>query len=200
MFGPRRSDYGRVLPAHRWQGISRARRFWRALRPWLGTALLIAVTGYWFGGPQRIVPTAVPTVLPSVMPSVMPGGAGEVIAGPFSRCGTGRAANCVIDGDTVVIGRRIIRVMGIDAPETHPARCPQEAQLGEAATLQLLALVNQGPFTLAGPVPPARDEYGRELRRLLRGRADGSVQVLADDMVASRSARAYLRGPRQPWC
>ena len=188
MFGPRRSDYGRVLPAHRWQGISRGRRFWRALRPWLGTAGLIAAAWYFFGGPQRIAPAA------------MPAGPSEVIAGPFTRCGKGRAANCVIDGDTVMIGARTIRVMGIDAPETHPARCPEEARQGEAATVQLLALVNQGPVTLAGPVPPVHDEFGRELHHLLRARADGRVQSVADDIVASRSAREYLRGQRQPWC
>ena len=189
MTWPRRSRSSRpVLPAHRWQGISRKQRIWRALRPWLGTGVLIALSWYFFGGPQRIAPRA------------MPAGPHEVIAGPFTRCGHARAANCVIDGDTIMLGARTIRVMGIDAPETHPARCAAEAKLGEDAAVQLLALVNQGLLTLAGPSPTARDEYGRELHHLLRARADGTVQSLADDMVASKAARAYLGGQRQPWC
>ncbi len=189
MVFPRRSArYGRVLPTHRWQGLSRGQRFWRALRWWLGLAALVAAMWYFFGGPQRIAP------------EIMPAGPSEVIKGPLVRCGKGRGAGCVVDGDTIILGTRTIRVIGIDAPETHPARCPAEAQQGEAATQMLLKLVNQGPFTLAGPVPAVHDQYGRELRHLLRARPDGSVQSLADDMVAAGVARPYLNGSRNPWC
>ena len=52
----------------------------------------------------------------------------------FTRCGLGRGHACVIDGDTFKLDDRKIRVIGIDAPETHPARCEKEAALGEAAT------------------------------------------------------------------
>ena len=189
MAWPRRSSTTRpVLPAHRWQGLTRGQRFWRASKPWLGTALLVGLAWYFFGGPQRIAPETVPA------------GPIEVIAGPFTRCGKGRAVNCVIDGDTIMLGQLTIRVIGIDAPEVHPARCADEARLGEAATVRLLALVNAGPLMLAGPTPPVHDEYGRELHHLLRARADGTVQSIADDMVASGTARAYLRGSRAPWC
>lgn len=122
------------------------------------------------------------------------------MTGTFVRCGQRGSANCVPDGDTIIMGPRRIRIIGIDAPELHPSRCPAEAQRGEAAANQLLALVNQGPFTLAGPNPPVRDEYGRELHHLLRARSDGSVQSLADDLVATGTVRPYLRGPRDPWC
>ena len=182
-----RSDYGRVLPTHQWQGLTRGQRFWRALRPWLAVAV-IALLSWFLLGPQRIGPEEMPT------------GPAEVITGPFTRCGQGRSPNCVPDGDTIRIGSRSIRIIGIDAPELHPARCEAEAKLGEAAAQQLLALVNQGPFTLAGPTPPVHDDYGRELRHLLRARPDHSVQSIADEMVASGKARAYLRGPRDPWC
>jgi endonuclease YncB( thermonuclease family) len=116
------------------------------------------------------------------------------------RCGQGRAAGCVPDGDTLIIGTRKIRIIGIDAPELHPSRCPAEAEQGEAAAQALLMLVNQGPFTLAGPSPVVRDEYGRELRHLLRVRPDGSVQSIADDLVATGTVRPYLHGTRDPWC
>ena len=130
----------------------------------------------------------------------MPTGPKEIITAKFVRCGQRGSGACVPDGDTLIIGPRRIRIIGIDAPELHPARCPAEAAKGEAAASALLALVNQGPFSLAGPSPVVRDEYGRELRHLLRGRADGSVQSIADDLVATGTVRPYLRGPRDPWC
>ena len=190
MVWPRRTpNYGRVLPTHRWQGQSRLGRLWAALKWWLGAALLIAAMGLvaqqW---PGRIAPDA------------MPPGPTEAISGPFVRCGQGRAAGCVPDGDTLIIGTRKIRIIGIDAPELHPSRCPAEAEQGEAAAQALLTLVNQGPFTLAGPSPVVRDEYGRELRHLLRVRPDGSVQSIADDLVATGTVRPYLHGTRDPWC
>lgn len=176
-----------VLPAHRWSGQSRLRRFWNALRWWLGAALVVSAMVYVLGQ-QRIAPASIP------------GGPQEIISPPFTRCGRGRAANCVIDGDTIMLGQRTVRVIGIDAPEIHPPRCPDEAQKGEAAAQLLLTLLNQGPVTLSGPAPPVHDEYGRELRHLLRAKADGSVQSLADDMVSSGLARPYLRAAREPWC
>lgn len=183
----RNSSYGRVLPTHRWQGLSRGQRFWRALKPWLGAAVLIAAMWYWFGDHQ-------------IADKEMLKGPSEQVTGKFVRCGQRGSANCVPDGDTLKIGARTIRIIGIDAPELFPSRCAEEARLGQAAAEQLLVLVNQGPFTLAGPQPVVRDDYGRELRHLLRARPDGSVQSLADDMVASGTARAYLSGPRVPWC
>lgn len=190
MVWPRRTQrYGRVLPTHRWQGRSRLQRLWAGLKWWLGAALLIAVM--WFvaeSWPGRLAPAA------------MPAGPAEVITGPFVRCGKGRAAGCIPDGDTLIIGNRKIRIIGIDAPELHPARCPAEAAQGEAAAQALLALVNQGPFTLAGPNPVVFDEYGRELRHLLRKRSDGTVQSIADDLVATGTVRPYLHGSRDPWC
>lgn len=183
----RGGNYGRVLPTHRWQGLSRGRRLWNAVKYWLAAALLVAATWYWFGDQQ-------------IADKAMLKGPSEQVTGRFVRCGTRGSANCVPDGDTLKIGARTIRIIGIDAPELHPSRCAEEARLGEAAAQQLLVLVNQGPFTLAGPQPVVRDDYGRELRHLLRARADGSVQSLADDMVASGAARAYLSGPRVPWC
>jgi micrococcal nuclease len=184
---PRRNNFGRVLPTHRWQGLSRGQRFWRGLKPWLGAAVLIGAMWYWFGDNR-------------IADKKMLEGPSEQITGKFVRCGQRGSANCVPDGDTIKIGARTIRIIGIDAPELFPSRCEEEAQLGQAAAQQLLTLVNQGPLTLAGPTPVVRDNYGRELRHLLRARPDGSVQSIADDMVASGTARAYLSGPRVPWC
>ena len=72
---------------------------------------------------------------------------------------------CVIDGDTFKLGERKVRIIGIDAPETHPARCAEEARLGEAATAKLQQLLNQGPFEMVAPIyRDMHDRYGRDLR------------------------------------
>jgi endonuclease YncB( thermonuclease family) len=111
----------------------------------------------------------------------------------FGLCYSGPGFNCVVDGDTFWANGRKIRVADIDAPETHPSRCPREADLGEKATLRLQELLNQGPVTLE-TVPPGTDRYGRALRRVTRnGQSLGSV------LVSEGLARDW-DGYRRPWC
>ena len=97
----------------------------------------------------------------------------------------------VIDGDTFSMGGQRIRVANIDAPETHPPRCMEEARLGLAATQKLRELLGSGTVTTSGI---GHDQYGRELR---------SVQVNGQDvgetMISAGVAREYGRG-RRPWC
>src|SRR3546814_14092603 len=57
-----------------------------------------------------------------------------------------------------------VRVADIDAPETHPSRCAEEARLGKAATERLRALLDAGPVTLVTADRDV-DRYGRKLRR-----------------------------------
>ena len=127
----------------------------------------------------------------------------ERIAAHFTRCGPGRGAvyswACVTDGDTFKIGQRKVRIVGIDAPETHPANCAEEAQAGEAATVELMRLLNQGPFTMTGRIDDSRDRYGRDLRVISRTRPDGSNQSIAEDMRSSGLAHRYL-GYKTSWC
>ena len=123
----------------------------------------------------------------------------ERIDARFTRCGRGRGAACVVDGDTFKLGQRKIRIVGIDAPETHAANCPEEARLGEAATAELMRLLNQGPFEMAGRIDDMTDRYGRDLRVVSRTRADGTSQSIAEDMRSSGHARRYL-GRKSSWC
>lgn len=111
----------------------------------------------------------------------------------FSLCHTGGGTNCVVDGDTAWIGGNKVRLAGIDAPETHPPRCPREAELGRQATLRLQALLNAGPFTMAAG-DRDQDRYGRKLRTLLRG-----GRSLGDQLIAEGLARPYGSG-RRSWC
>ena len=125
----------------------------------------------------------------------MPDGAKarDDISRTFTLCHTGGGTNCVVDGDTIWLDGQKIRVADIDAPETHPPRCPAEAALGERATRRLHQLVNAGPLTVA-TLDRDSDRYGRKLRVLTR---DG--QSLGDVLVREGLARTWS-GRREPWC
>lgn len=120
-------------------------------------------------------------------------GQNEAIRASFGLCFTGGGRNCVVDGDTFWIGGEKVRIAGIDAPETHPSRCPQEAALGSQATTMLRDLLNGGAITLTR-IDRDRDSYGRLLRNVA---VDG--QDVGEAMIAAGVAREY-GGGRQPWC
>jgi micrococcal nuclease len=123
----------------------------------------------------------------------------ERVAERFTRCGVGRGHACVVDGDTFKIGQRRIRIIGIDAPETHPARCPEESRLGEAATAKLQELLNQGEFEMVAPIYRDHDKYGRDLRTVQRRLPDGNLQSIADSMRESGFVHRYT-GFKTAWC
>ena len=118
----------------------------------------------------------------------------------FARCGRGLGSACVVDGDTFRLGERRIRIIGIDAPETHPPGCAEEARLGEAATDRLQQLLNEGPFEMTGRIDDMTDRYGRHLRVITRMRPDGSEQSIADEILEAGLAKAYLGGFKSGWC
>jgi len=124
----------------------------------------------------------------------------EPITTHFTRCGPGRGYACVIDGDTFKLGDRKIRMIGIDAPETHPARCPEEARLGELATGKLQTLLNAGPIELVAPSYGEKDSYGRDLRVVRLMNANGSTTSIAGEMRDSGLARRYAGGFKRSWC
>lgn len=112
----------------------------------------------------------------------------------FSLCHSGGGTNCVVDGDTFRMGGEKIRIADIDTPETHPARCAREAELGAAATNRLHALLNSGSVALETAGRDA-DRYGRKLRLVsVDGRGVGET------LVAEGLARPYAGGYRAGWC
>ena len=122
--------------------------------------------------------------------------AGDAAVAPvahFGFCRTGGGNNCVVDGDTFWMHGERIRIADIDAPETHPPRCAEEARLGKAATERLQALLNAGPVTLA-EIDRDSDRYGRKLRVVLR-----NGKSLGEMLVAEGLARRW-EGQRRPWC
>ncbi len=141
----------------------------------------------WNGG----LPVTVPAPR---APFAATGAGADTLAGRrFGLCHSGGGTNCVVDGDTFWIDGERIRIADIDAPETHPPRCSEEARLGDAATERLQALLNQGPLTLES-ADRDTDRYGRKLRIVTR-----SGRSLGDQLVAEGLARQWT-GRRQPWC
>ena len=111
----------------------------------------------------------------------------------YPLCSSSIRRNCVVDGDTFYTAKDKIRISDIDAPETHPPRCAEEADLGDRATNRLSQLLGKGSFEL---VSAGRDEdrYGRKLRIVMRdGRSIG-------DMLVSEGLARTWTGRRQPWC
>jgi endonuclease YncB( thermonuclease family) len=135
-----------------------------------------------------------------VEPPAFLAGEPESVSGSFSRCGRGRSFACVIDGDTFKLGQRRVRIIGIDAPETQHARCPEEARLGERATATLQQLLNEGPFEMVAPAYERQDRYGRDLRVIRRTHADGGTQSIAEEMRETGLAHRYMGGFKPGWC
>jgi endonuclease YncB( thermonuclease family) len=121
----------------------------------------------------------------------------EAPAGPSPferRTRVSAGAIRVVDGDTFHMGGEKIRILDIDTPETHPARCAAEQALGDRATVRLRQLLAAGPFELVALGDRDEDRYGRKLRLVMRG-----GQSLGDVLVAEGLARPYAGG-RRPWC
>lgn len=134
-----------------------------------------------------ITPGAVPTVGPLASER-------ETIEARFTRCGRGGARTCVHDGDSLRIGPRKIRILGIDAPEISNPGCASERQLAEQARARLIALLNEGPFELVKDRREDRDRYGRELRSIERG-----GQSIGQQLIDEGLAAPYL-GRKASWC
>ena len=135
--------------------------------------------------------------LPAPVASLFAGGeAGatrDALSARFGFCHRGGGSNCVVDGDTFWFAGDKYRIADIDTPETHPARCAEEAALGEAATERLQTWLNAGTFSLESAERDT-DRYGRKLRIVTRdGTSVGSV------LVDAGLARPW-EGRRRPWC
>jgi micrococcal nuclease len=131
--------------------------------------------------------------LPAATEVAPPAAIGGELSRSFGSCHTGGGTNCVVDGDTFWMGGEKIRIADIDAPETHPPHCAEEARLGTAATARLQALLNAGPIELTSADRDS-DRYGRKLRIVMQhGRSVGAV------LIDEGLARPW-EGHRRSWC
>lgn len=127
------------------------------------------------------------------------GGEWDQVDQQFTLCAERTSNACVIDGDTIMLGKRRIRLTGFDAPELA-GECIAERKLALASRNALLDWLNRGPLLMDGGAEPPRDQYGRELRGLRREGAGGD-EWLADWMESRELARTSGWGmPSRDWC
>ena len=120
----------------------------------------------------------------------------SVVEMRFGLCGDGGShAACVIDGDTLAIGPRRVRLTGYDAPELG-GTCEAERSKAREARTALHTWLAKGRFNWTGGANPPRDQYGRELREARRG-----DEALADAMVEAGLAEGSGWGAEaRDWC
>lgn len=122
----------------------------------------------------------------------------EVVDERFVRCGQGSSFACVVDGDSIRLGKRRVRILGIDAPELRDPKCEGERQLAERSTDALLGWLNRGAFELVRDARSDRDQYGRDLRRIVR--TDGGREESAGDWLIDEGLAAPYLGRKAAWC
>lgn len=160
-----------------WNRRRRRATAWRRWRWRVGLALVLAAAALARWLPERS------------------GGEWVRVSERFVICGSGGSRACVVDGDTVRIGPRRIRLAGFDAPELAGA-CPAEQARAREARASLLVWLGEGPFEWDGGTNPPRDQHGRELRHARRG-----GEALAEAMVARGLAEGSgWDRERMAWC
>ena len=100
----------------------------------------------------------------------------------FEHCRTGNQPDCIVDGDTFLMGGETVEVAGIDAPEIRGSGCREESRRGIQAAVRLKDLLNRGPVTLASS---GRDSSGRLVRK---------VEVNGMDVGTAMVATGFARG------
>ena len=146
----------------RWRRKRRWQQRWRSWRAWIAVGAIVAAS-IWYSLLSREADAV------------------TEYAGKFTICSEQGSAACMIDGDTLAIGRRRIRLTGYDAPEIDGACRAEEAKAIEARDA-LHEWLNDGPVLFDGGEAPPRDQYGRELRGARRI-VDGQEEWLSDWMV-----------------
>lgn len=119
-----------------------------------------------------------------------------------------RADIYVIDGDTIVVDREHIRLVGLNAPETRGAKCEAERRLGYLAKARLVALLTAacGPLSRAPATcldmarEPHKDRYGRGLARLRAGGADVAAILIREGLAEPYDCAHGHCPVRMTWC
>lgn len=174
MAKPLRFDTGRAGRKRR-RTNTRARS-WRRIPAWLVIAVAAGAIG-WFVRQQ---------------------GNGEIWVqqnSEFTLCENRASSACVIDGDTIMIGKRKIRMSGYNAPELA-GECSAEKSLALESRGALLQWLNAGPFLMSGGDEPPFDKYGRELREFRRGN-DWLADAMIRGGLAQQSGWGFVHGG---WC
>lgn len=97
----------------------------------------------------------------------------------------------VIDGDTLAVGAKHIRIVGLDAPELH---VPCEHDRANAAKVRLQELLHEPGHRVIIREARSLDKYGRVLARVLTDGKD-----VAQLLVGQGLAHPYDGGKRESW-
>lgn len=103
----------------------------------------------------------------------------------------------VLDADTLVVGKEVVQIAGIDAPELGPkAKCWAEAALAGHARREVENLVfaasSRGGWRVFNP--QGRDNHGRLIASLRRDDGEDLADVLRVGGYAARISSAW------DWC
>jgi endonuclease YncB( thermonuclease family) len=159
--------------------------------------------------PQRPVPAlAAPAVKPQVTSLPVPPASIPVVpvsaprppaaptpamaAESFGFCGEGTHFNCVLDGSTFWVRGAKIRIADIETPDIDQPACAEAKSRGNAAKLRLLALLNQGAFTLQ-PSASEADKDGLKYRTLYRQGRSLGMEMVGEGL-------AQPAGLHKSWC
>ncbi|CAN7197846.1 excalibur calcium-binding domain-containing protein [Ensifer adhaerens] len=104
----------------------------------------------------------------------------------------------LVDGDTIKIGRKTIRIVEIDAPETYKPRCEQELIKGFAAKQRLRELLDAGNITYE---PTGTDRYNRTLAHVFAGGINVGTMLIAEGHALSYRPGVDAKLERlRAWC
>lgn len=113
-------------------------------------------------------------------------------------------ALAVIDGDTVKLARQgqraeRIRLLGIDAPETHRASCGAERALARKARERLATLLREGAVVITRR---GVDRFGRTLAVItIEGGRDVGLVLVGEGLALPwRPGREAMAARKQQWC
>lgn len=104
----------------------------------------------------------------------------------------------LVDGDTVALGSERIRVLGIDAPESHEPRCQNELAAGLRAKERLGQLIATGQVQIKRE---GQDVYKRTLARVSVGGAEVGQVLVSEGLALPWDASTEARASRlKHWC
>ena len=133
-------------------------------------------------------------VLAEARHTLPPPGPQDHEAAHFEMCDGPVRVTCMVDGDTIWYQGVKYRMADINAPETGHPDCQYEANLGHRATQRLMALLNQGRFSLVATETRDADVYGRKLRTIMRGGTSLDMELVREGL-----AEKWV-GFRRNWC
>lgn len=100
-------------------------------------------------------------------------------------CGSARRHTCIVDGDTIWLDGKNLRLMSFDTPEPHSAICggAAEVALAKRASARLRELLNGNPWTVE---TFGIDGTGKRILATIRIRGRNVGDILIEERLARR--------------